>query len=99
FFVTYGGNPPHASAEVNRNYDGFGQAYAYFNGTFGRDSFDDASTAIKSYIHWGTTPHAAWDKTNERFHFAGTTYAEADDLIGHEYAHAVLDHSSGNPSM
>jgi len=88
-------DPAHQDDDVNHNFDCLGLSYDYFNTNLSWDSFDGAGESLLSYIHWGVTDHAAWESGSEIFHFGTGGYAEADDIVGHEYAHAVIDHTAG----
>lgn len=70
-----------------------GITYDYFFTNFGRDSFDGAGAQIISTTHYcpadvcpGDFGNAFWNGTQMVY---GNGYASADDVVGHELAHAV----------
>jgi|AntDeeMinimDraft_5_1070356.scaffolds.fasta_scaffold01987_2 Zn-dependent metalloprotease/chitodextrinase len=74
------------------------QTYKYYNQTLGRNSFDDAGGAIKSYISYKTNyVNAFWDGTR-------MTYGDGDgqqygpvigiDVVGHEISHGMTQYSA-----
>jgi bacillolysin len=75
-------------------YDYSGDTYDFFLNRFGRDSFDGAGAQIKSTIRHcpstGPCPYenAFWNGTQMVY---GRNYASADDVVGHELTHAVID--------
>lgn len=92
--VRYEGSNPAGDNEIDLNYEGFGLAYNYFYTNHAWDSFDDNGSAIESYVYWNSSDDAFWDSGQEVFCFGtGTSvqrYAQCDDIVGHEYAHAVI---------
>lgn len=86
---------PKSNDDINLNYTAFGQAYDYFNTHHGLDSFDGEGAYIYSHVFWNSTPHAAWDNATGYFMFGNGNCARADDIVGHEYTHAVLDRAIG----
>lgn len=79
-----------------------GITYDYYSSNHGRDSFDNAGSVIKSTAHHcadgypqGTTcpgyQNAAW--TGSQMIYADG-FASADDVVGHELAHAVTQYTA-----
>ncbi|MFY0688633.1 MAG: S8 family serine peptidase [Cyclobacteriaceae bacterium] len=77
---------------------GAGATYDYFFSQFGRNSYDDEGAEIRSYVHYSNNYfNAFWDGYR-------MTYGDGDgvtatalvslDIVGHEIAHAVTEHSA-----
>ncbi|HEX6872130.1 MAG TPA: M4 family metallopeptidase, partial [Micromonosporaceae bacterium] len=92
-------------AEVNRAFDHLGVTYDFYRSNFSIDSFDGLGARVratvracqKDIVYGGQTydfpcpyHNAFWDGAQLVF---GQGYA-VDDVVGHEYTHAVIDHSS-----
>jgi bacillolysin len=84
-------------ADVNQAYDQMGKAYNFYLSTFGRDSFDNAGAPIAATVracdprYVCPFPNAFWEGTQFVF---GQGYAVADDVVTHEFTHAVTEHTS-----
>jgi len=90
-------------------FDYMGTAYDYFSTTFGRDSFDDAGATIISSVNYGvagvcpsTAFNAFWNGSQFVFGAGGTSggfstthYSNAEDVVVHEFTHAVTQYSAG----
>ena len=76
--------------EANAHFFALADAYNYFNTHHGHTSYDDGNAVINAHINWGATPHAKWETTSSYLHSAGT-YTSAADLVGREYAAAVIE--------
>ena len=88
--VVGGANP---DAEGFQAFNNVKSLYNFWNGTFGRDSYDDDGEDIAMYIH--VNPHpgtASYSPGCDIFEFGNTNITP--DLMGHEFAHAV-DSSEG----
>ncbi len=70
----------------------------YFFQTFGRDSFDDAGTTLRSYVSYGTNyVNAFWNGSFMTYGDGnGTTWGPlvSLDVVGHEIAHGVTEYSA-----
>jgi bacillolysin len=78
-----------------------GFAYAYLEDTFNlyidwfdRNSYDDDGGRIKASIDYGDSYKNAFWSEGKKQMFFGTSYATADDVVGHELTHAVTSRES-----
>jgi bacillolysin len=95
------GEPQSFDRDVDAAYDFSGDAYAYFSSEHGRDSYDDAGTALRSTVHycesaWGNgcgcpCENAFWDGQQAAF---GDGFSRADDVVVHEITHGVIENSA-----
>jgi Zn-dependent metalloprotease len=88
------GQGPTGIADVDHAYDFSGHAYDYFFNTHGRDGMNgsgNASVAIVRVADPTRCPTAWW--TGQRMAFC-PGYAAADDIVGHEYTHGVIQFSA-----
>jgi Zn-dependent metalloprotease len=72
--------------------------YDYWNGTFGRDSYDGDGEDLELYVHVGTAESwKVWNKSLPSAHYLGgccdfwefSDGAVAVDIMAHEFTHAV----------
>lgn len=85
--------PGCTTADVNNAHDSVGNAYDFFRNRFGRDSYNNAGATINTYTCYSTNyRNAFWDGTRLVF---GESFALADDVVAHEFSHAVTAYSSG----
>jgi bacillolysin len=85
--------PGCTTADVNSAYDAAGNAYDFFRNRFGRDSYNNAGATINIYTCYSTNyRNAFWDGTRLVF---GESFALADDIVAHEFSHAVTAYASG----
>ena len=72
-----------------------GDTYNYFFTQHGRDSYNSAGAALISTVHScsGACPlaNAFWNGTQMVY---GEGYSRADDVVGHELTHAVVNYSA-----
>jgi len=73
-----------------------GVVYDYYYNTFGRNSYDNNGSTLKSSVHYSTNyNNAFWDGTQMVYGDGdGTTFiplSGALDVIGHELTHAVTE--------
>jgi Zn-dependent metalloprotease len=92
------GQGPAGLAEVDRVYRAMGQVYAFWRDRFGRDSLDGAGMPLVATVRycmptWCPMRNAFWDWEKEQATF-GDGWAAADDIVGHEYMHGLLDHGA-----
>ncbi|MDQ3493578.1 MAG: M4 family metallopeptidase, partial [Chloroflexota bacterium] len=86
-----------AVADVNNAHVFSGHTYDFFFNRFGRDSLDGAGMALKSTVRFCPDSfncpyqNAFWDGSQMVY---GAGFADADDVVGHELAHGVTDHTS-----
>ncbi len=70
-------------------YTNTSKVYDYYKNTFGRLSYDNLDTELKSSIHYGTNyPNAFWNGSQMVYGDADT-FAQAFDVIAHELTHGV----------
>lgn len=80
---------------------GVSQTYAFYYANFGRSSYDNAGTALYSYVNDPTyTDNAFWDGSAMNFNKRSnsTTYpggVTGIDVTGHELTHGVTQETSG----
>ncbi len=86
------------NADNDNAYTFAGVTYDYFLNQHGRDSFDGAGAGIISTTHYCKPPdcpdypNAFWNGAQMVY---GNGYASADDVVGHELAHAVTERTAG----
>lgn len=86
------GDPVSGLPSVDIAYDYAGDAYNYFLNAFGRDSYDNAGSAIHISTQAEFTgvfpcPNASWSYLFNRMTLC--TGTETDDIIAHEFTHGV----------
>ncbi len=93
------GDPPSAIDDVNAAYDLTEDIYAYYFSRHNRSGFDgsDALISVTTRYCDGSTAcpfeNAFYRSSNDRLYFGeGWT---VDDMVGHEYTHAVTHYESG----
>jgi Zn-dependent metalloprotease len=87
------GEPPTLDPDCNNAYDFSGDTYNFFFNGFGRDSFDDQGTALKSYVHYFSPtlcPNAFWNGSVMTY----CTNGPHDDVTGHEISHGITEFSA-----
>ncbi len=74
------------------------QTYLYFKEYFNRNSYDNAGSPIKSYVHFGRNyVNAFWDGSRMTYGDGnGSSYGPlvSLDIVGHELTHGVTQHSA-----
>ena len=91
------GGPAVAVDDVNDAYVYSGATYDYFASQFGRDSIDDAGMPLESTVRYcvNTSPcpysNANWNGEQMIY---GAGWANGDDVVAHELAHGVTEHSA-----
>ncbi|WP_308194153.1 M4 family metallopeptidase [Nocardioides sp. SR21] len=73
--------------------EGTGEAYWLFKNTFGRDSFDNNGSTMKTVNNDPTIecPNANWNGVTTNY----CTDVTSDDTVAHEWGHAYTEHTSG----
>jgi Zn-dependent metalloprotease len=96
------GAPATDDEAVNDAYDGADQVYDFFNDVFGRDSIDGKGMDLVSSVHYGVGfDNAFWDGQQMVYGdgsghlFVVGALTKAVDVIGHEMAHGVTQHTAG----
>jgi Zn-dependent metalloprotease len=94
------GDAPVRDRSADQAYDGLGDAYRFFWDVLRRDSIDDAGMRLLGEVHFARDyDNAFWD--GERMIFGDgdgrlfTGFTRAVDVIGHELAHGVVQHTIG----
>jgi bacillolysin len=84
--------------DVNDAYEFTGATYDFYQSNFGRDSIDAAGMTIASSVRVCFSggecpyPNAFWDGDKMVF---GSGFAGADDIVGHELTHGVVERTAG----
>ena len=86
------GAAPVGNTDVDNAYDFSGATYDYFLTAHGRDSFDDAGTTVTSMVHYQTGYAGAF--WNADWMVFGDGYPAAEDIVGHEFTHGVIDRTA-----
>jgi Zn-dependent metalloprotease len=78
---------------------GVSQTYAFYQTNFGRDSYDNAGTALYSYVNDPTyEDNAFWDGTSMNFNKRSDAIGggvTGIDVTGHELTHGITQETSG----
>lgn len=90
------GQSPVANEEVNTAYTASEKAYNLFQQVFGRDSYDDRGSHVKSTVEYAEGAgkpfkDAFWNGKQMVF---GHGFPKALDIVAHEYGHGVIETSS-----
>ncbi|MFZ3578366.1 M4 family metallopeptidase [Virgibacillus sp. DJP39] len=102
YYVTDSGNTFYSErqkAAVDAHYYA-GQVFDYYYDTFGRVSYDNQGSSIRSTVHYGNNyNNAAWTG-NQMIYGDGdgstfTYLSGANDVVAHELTHAVTDTTAG----
>lgn len=87
-----------SDADLNATHTAVGQTLAYFLSAHGRDSYDGAGAAVRSYGHYSRSyVNAFWDGSRLTFGDGdGVTsdYLGVLDVTAHEFGHGVTDFSA-----
>jgi Zn-dependent metalloprotease len=90
------GDPPTGSVSADLVYDYSGDTYTYYLGEHGRDSYDGfgaiMQATINSTICGNPCLNAYWFGNQAGF---GLFFANADDIVGHEWTHGVTQFEAG----
>jgi bacillolysin len=92
------GQGPTGDSDIDRAYDYSGDIYNYFYNSFGRDSIDNKGMKLISLVKYcpndaSSCPYenAFWNGVQMTY---GQNYASADDVVGHELTHGVVEHTA-----
>ena len=85
---------------VNQAFDGFGLTRQFYKDVYDRNSIDDRGMRLQGYVHRGRNyNNAFWDGQEMVFGDGDglifTDFTKSVDVIAHELAHGVTDHTSG----
>ena len=91
---------PTGDAAVDEAHAGVEASLALFAEVYGRSSYDDAGAPVVTTVHYGRNyDNAFWDGRQLVFGDGdGRVFARFTkpvDVLGHEFAHAVTEHTSG----
>ncbi len=89
------GQTPVGVSDVDKLYTLMGATYDFFADRFGRDGIDGQGSRMKATVRycpadrcpWG---NAEWKWAKQQAVF-GRGWSRADDVVGHEFTHGVLD--------
>jgi Zn-dependent metalloprotease len=92
------GQAPTSSGQVNAAYRLMGVVDAFYRDRFGRDGLDDQGQRMVATVRYCSLiqcplHNAFWEWGPQQAAF-GNGWASADDLVGHEFTHGVLDHEA-----
>ena len=84
--------------QVNAAYRLMGAVDSFYRDRFGRDGLDDEGSPMVATVRYCSLiqcplPNAFWEWGPQQATF-GNGWASADDLVGHEFTHGVLDHEA-----
>lgn len=95
------GTPASGDEAVNEAYDGADQVYDFYRDVLGRDSIDGKGLELVSSVHYGVGfDNAFWDGAQMVYGdgsghlFVEGGLTKAIDVIGHEMAHGVTQHTA-----
>jgi vibriolysin len=87
------GDAPTGINDVDDAYDSSGATYDMLNNRFGRDSYDDSGSAMVVDVRYlvPTPDNAFWNIAGQKVRIGGGSenYAEAYDVMAHEFGHGV----------
>lgn len=69
--------------------------YDYYLRVFNRDSFDGRGAPIVLNVEFDEDDDAWWSSVAKEFVFAGGGHQYAEDVVGHEFTHAVIQYVVG----
>jgi Zn-dependent metalloprotease len=90
------GNIGDTDVDTAHNYAG--DTYDYFFNNYGRDSYNGAGASLISSVRFCPSPadcpyfNAFWDGSQMTY---GAGFSQADDVVGHELTHGVVEFSAG----
>jgi bacillolysin len=93
------GEPKRGVADVDGAYRLMGVVDAWYRSRFGRDGIDGRGGRMKATVRY-CSPVSSCPWNNGQWHWAsqqavfGRGWAKADDVVGHEFTHGVLDHEA-----
>ncbi len=87
------GEPESGDQDVDLAYKYAGDAYQFFLTQFGRDGYDDHGSPMISSVHYRSSyQNASWNGEEVAF---GDSFSWADDVVAHEWIHAVTENTAG----
>jgi bacillolysin len=91
------GQAPNAVVDVNKAYDYSGAVYDFWKNRFNRDSIDGKGMTMLSTVKYCSDAencpwqNASWNGKQMTY---GEGFANADDVVGHEFGHGINDFTS-----
>ncbi len=89
------GQKPTGIADVDAAYRLMGVTFDFFHDRFGRDGIDGDGSAMKATVRYCPSGGCPWRNAEWRWGLQQATFgrgwAQADDIVAHEYTHGVLD--------
>ena len=84
--------------QVDDAYRLMGVVYAFYQDRFGRDGLDGNGERMLATVRYCSLiqcplPNSFWEWGPQQVAF-GNGWASADDMVGHEFTHGVLDHEA-----
>ncbi|HKX68138.1 MAG TPA: protealysin inhibitor emfourin [Intrasporangium sp.] len=94
------GDPATGDPAVDEAYDGLGATWELWSAAYGRNSLDDQGMPLLATVHYGERyDNAFWDGRQMVFGDGDGVvfdrFTKALDVIGHELAHGVTEHTAG----
>ncbi|MDC5696142.1 M4 family metallopeptidase [Intrasporangium calvum] len=94
------GDPATGDPAVDEAYDGLGATWELWSAAYGRDSLDGKGMPLLATVHYGQRyDNAFWDGRQMVFGDGDGVifdrFTKALDVIGHELAHGVTEHTAG----
>jgi len=94
------GAPPTGDPAVDEAFDGAGATYDFLKAVFGRSGIDGADLRMVSTVHYGRGYDNAFWNGKQMVYGDGDgevflRFTRSLDVIGHELAHGVTEHTSG----
>lgn len=98
--VRSAGGPASGDAAVDEAHAGVEASLALFAEVYDRRSYDDAGAPVVATVHYGRRyDNAFWDGRQLVFGDGDgrvfTRFTKPVDVLGHEFAHAVTEHTAG----
>jgi bacillolysin len=92
------GAPATGVGQVDDAYRLMGVVDAFYRDRFGRDGLDGSGERMVATVRYCSPiqcplPNAFWEWGPQQVTF-GNRWASADDIVGHEFTHGVLDHEA-----
>ena len=94
-FTRVEGQAPTGLKDVDSVYRLMGVTYDFFLERYGRDGIDGQGSRMKATVRYCPSGRCPWNNAEWRWGPQQATFgrgwARADDIVGHEYTHGVLD--------
>ena len=83
-----------ADLDAQGAYTNTSKVYDYYKNVFGRLSFDNLDTELRSSVHFGSNYYNAFWNGEQMVYGDADTFAQAFDVIAHELTHGVTQYTS-----